>query len=172
MSKYQPLQQFLSLYDPTKNQAPLTFEKIEQLLGCPLPPSARENRRWWQNDPTSHVQAKAWLDAGWQAWKVNLAGKEILFSRKQSDQENRVSASVAPSIDDLYIDLRDLSVPAAKLLRDYISECEGDSSAAIRRALHEAAMARRGRLIDRIRANAPNVGSDSVDLIREDRDAR
>jgi len=74
-------------------------------------------------------------------------------------------------------DLRqeNLSLAAARLLKDYTVEAGGQASKAIARALHEAAIARRGRLIDQITANAPRVpvgAPDSAELVREDRDGR
>jgi hypothetical protein len=58
------------------------------------------------------------------------------------------------------------------MVSDYASENGGDVAAAISRAIEEAAGARRNKLIDSIRANAPIVSGDSTDMIRADRDAR
>jgi len=44
-------------------------ERIEELLGGPLPDAARRHRPWWAND-LSHVQATAWLAGGWKTGKV------------------------------------------------------------------------------------------------------
>jgi hypothetical protein len=72
----------------------------------------------------------------------------------------------------LTVRLNDLSSAARKLLDDYTAEASGDRAAAVRRALHEAAIARRARLIDAIPLTGVRSDIDSVDLIREDRDAR
>jgi hypothetical protein len=75
----------------------------------------------------------------------------------------------------LCVDAAILSPAASRLLRDYTGEMAGDEAAAVARAVHEAAIARRGRLIDHIVANAPRMPPDepdSVQLIREERDAR
>ena len=40
----------------------LTFEKLEQIIGRPLPPSARRHAPWWSR---TQSHARGWLDAGW-----------------------------------------------------------------------------------------------------------
>jgi hypothetical protein len=73
------------------------------------------------------------------------------------------------------MNLDQLTGAGRKLFRDYAEDMNGDTSAVIARAFHEAAIARRGRLIDDIVSNAPRMPAgepDSVQLIREDRDAR
>ena len=50
----------------------LTFAHVEQLLGRPLPPSARRHRHWWEND-RGHTHARAWLEAGWRSGPVGIA---------------------------------------------------------------------------------------------------
>ena len=162
MSKYEPLEKLLQGCADTSVR--LAFEDIEQVLGFKLPPSARRHRGWWANEEKSHVQARAWKNAGWRVWEVDLDDERVRFDRVIRDPAN-----VAQRVE---IDLQDLSYGAARLVKDYASEMGGDLSAAILRGLDEAAMARRGRLIDLIRANAPKVPGDSTDLIREDRDAR
>ncbi len=44
------------------------------------------------------------------------------------------------------------SVAGRRLIHDYAREMDGDVADAVSRAVHEAAIARRGRLIDRITA--------------------
>lgn len=169
MSKYEPLQRFLR--DRPEGQVPLSFEKIEAILGFSLPRSARRYAPWWSNVGGTHVQANAWLSAGWRTSSVDVPGGKVVFV-KDHDREPPESILPADLARGLGIELRDLSLAAKKLLADYTAEAAGDIAAAVARALHEAAIARRGRLIDRAVANAPRVSDDSVDLIREDRDAR
>ncbi len=60
--KYEPLGEFLARQ--RVREVTLTPATIEQILGAPLPPSARL-RAWWLNDP-HHSWARAWLEAGWR----------------------------------------------------------------------------------------------------------
>ncbi len=45
----------------------LQFKTIERLIGRPLPASARKYSAWWGNNRVCHVQAAAWMDAGFKA---------------------------------------------------------------------------------------------------------
>jgi hypothetical protein len=178
MSKYAPLGRFLR--DSFENEVPLTFAKIEAVLGFSLPRSARTYPAWWANESKGHVQSRAWLDEGWQAWEVKLPQEKVLFRRRNAVVENSSRGDVKEVASATFVvstDLRqeNLSLAAARLLKDYTVEAGGQASKAIARALHEAAIARRGRLIDQITANAPRVpvgAPDSVELVREDRDGR
>jgi hypothetical protein len=58
----------------------LSFQEIEAIIGAELPASAHQHRAWWANDAKGHVQAKAWLNAGWKA-SVNLSEKQVYFTR-------------------------------------------------------------------------------------------
>jgi hypothetical protein len=166
MSKYRPLRHYLE--SRKADQAPMTFAEVEEVLGFPLPDSARAGPSWWSNNTGSHVGVSAWRDAGWKASRVDVGGEKVVFVREK--------APVSITDDNAILLHRgDLSAAAARLLGDYIAEMNGDTRAALARAVHEAAIARRGRLIDRVVANAPRVPPgepDSVQLIREDRDAR
>lgn len=66
MTKYNPLMQFLMKQPSQKRQLDLTLSQIEAIIGDSLPDSARKYAAWWAND-TTHVQAKAWLEAEWRA---------------------------------------------------------------------------------------------------------
>ena len=77
--------------------------------------------------------------------------------------------AVAPSI---RLTLADLTPAGRRLLKTYELEAGGNISAAVARAIHEAAVARRARLIDAIPLSGARGDVDSVDLIREDRDGR
>jgi hypothetical protein len=170
MSKYEPLQQFL--LERSEGQIPLSFEEIEAILGFELPDSARRYAPWWSNVGGTHVQASAWLAAGWRTSNVDVPGGRVVFVRDRNMRSPTSPGSGPNKGAGDAVELRNLSVAAAKLLADYTSEAAGDRSAAVARALHEAAIARRARHIDRAIANAPHVDIDSTDLIREDRDAR
>ena len=79
MSKYDPLTRHLSAHD--QPQVAMRFDELEQLLGFPLPPSARKHRGWWSNNPQNSVMTKAWLSAGYQSRDVDLAEGRLLFER-------------------------------------------------------------------------------------------
>ncbi len=74
--KYQKLGEYLQRL--TGNQVRLSFTEIEDILGFNLPASAYKHRPWWGNG--GHVQANAWLNAGWRVDPVVL-GQNIGFVR-------------------------------------------------------------------------------------------
>ncbi|MBA3811921.1 MAG: hypothetical protein H0X27_09855 [Caulobacteraceae bacterium] len=170
MSKYEPLKQWLRRRP--ESEVPLSFAEVEALLGFALPHSARRHAPWWANEARgSHVQAGAWLGAGWRTSRVNIGGEKLVFVRVGGEPSVPEPEGGSPGAS-LMVDLDGLSEAGRRLIDDYASETGGDMAAAVFRAVHEAAIARRGRLIDQITANAPRVTGNSVDLIREDRDAR
>ena len=60
----------------------LSFAVLDGLLPGGLPPSARRHRVWWQNNPPkSHVQARAWHDAGYVVEDVGLPNGPVTFRR-------------------------------------------------------------------------------------------
>jgi len=79
MAKYDRLGRFLVAAGAGKQT--LTFGRIDQLVGG-LPASARQHRAWWGNEVDGrHVQAGAWIGAGWNA-EVDLAAGIVTFSRR------------------------------------------------------------------------------------------
>lgn len=164
LSKYDPLQRYLK--QGQTEETPMTFAEVERVLGFSLPDSAKA-RSWWSNNPGSHVGVPAWRDAGFRVSRVDVGNGKVVFVREATKPAIQSSSN-----DTLTLRLDDLSFAARKLLNDYAVESSGDKGAAVRRALHEAAIARRGRLIDAIPLTGVKSDIDSVDLIREDRDAR
>lgn len=81
-NKYYPLYQHLT--NQEQRTVTLTFDEIESILGRTgaLPPSSKEHRAWWANTD-SHVQAKAWLAAGWRITHIDLDGhpKSVTLQR-------------------------------------------------------------------------------------------
>jgi hypothetical protein len=72
------------LLDRYADRLVLTFAQIEDLLGFPLPASARQDRTWWGvNDPavlpSPHVAS--WTLAGRTA-TINLPARIVLFERQ------------------------------------------------------------------------------------------
>lgn len=84
MGKYEPLSTHLES-SSTGEWSP-TFEQVEQILGFPLPPSARKSREWWSNQTgAGHSQARGWQNAGWQVLKVDLTKEKVTFRRRAPD---------------------------------------------------------------------------------------
>lgn len=75
MGKYEPLRMFLA---GQTADVELTFARISRLVGG-LPPSSSRHRAWWAND-ASHVQARAWLQAGRRVAAVDLGARRVRFS--------------------------------------------------------------------------------------------
>jgi hypothetical protein len=80
--KYESLNAHLR--DASAEIVPLSFTDIEHLIGAKLPPSARKHSAWWSNNPTGHVNAQAWLGAGYRAESVDLQGEKLVFRREQT----------------------------------------------------------------------------------------
>ncbi|GEM_PF-622032 len=74
--RYRLLSAYLSAQEG--DELTLSFARIEEILGHPLPPSALKYVAWWSNG--SQTQAMAWLSAGWRVKSVRL-GESILFRR-------------------------------------------------------------------------------------------
>lgn len=78
MATYSPLAELLQRRSGPSVE--LSFATIAEAVGG-LPDSARRHRAWWANDP-SHVQARAWLDAGWQVNDVRPDQGRVRFRRR------------------------------------------------------------------------------------------
>jgi len=76
-TKYHPL--FEHLLFSGRGHSVMTFNEIEEILGKPLPPSARQREEWWSNSPSGHSQARAWMRASYKTSKVDLAGEKVEF---------------------------------------------------------------------------------------------
>ena len=77
MSKYDPLMHHLK--GSHGKLVELTFHDVEEVLGFPLPASARRHAAWWSNSGGTHVQSAAWQSAGYRTEDVNLAQETIRF---------------------------------------------------------------------------------------------
>lgn len=78
MSKYAPLTAHLAALDAA--EAPMTFAEIEAVTGHALPASKRYPA-WWSNNPSNNVMTRAWLAAGYQTERVDIAGERLVFRR-------------------------------------------------------------------------------------------
>jgi len=79
MSKYDALGNYLKRQG--RERVPMTFAEVEKIIGAKLPASAREHRPWWGNNASNHVNAKAWLDAGFESEQVDMRGRKLVFRR-------------------------------------------------------------------------------------------
>lgn len=76
--KYRALWAWLA--GQSKDRIEMTFSKIEDVLGFPLPASCRDHPAHWHSYEGSAV-ARAILDAGWRARRVNLANETLVLER-------------------------------------------------------------------------------------------
>jgi hypothetical protein len=79
MGKYDPLRDYLR--QQSAAEFTLSFREIEKILVDALPTSAFRPQ-WWANEVsanTSHVQRRAWRDAGYHAYLH--AGRKVRFKR-------------------------------------------------------------------------------------------
>jgi len=81
VSKYSALKRWLSGVPLTTFTTWINFDKVEYLIGEPLPPSAFSYRSWWANASESHSQSRLWQDAGWETDIVDLEKKRVRFRR-------------------------------------------------------------------------------------------
>ncbi|MDE0332699.1 MAG: hypothetical protein OXL41_12590 [Nitrospinae bacterium] len=79
MSKYAPLTTHLR--NSGRVSVPLSFDKVERIVGAKLPPSAFKHRAWWSNNPTNSVITHAWLEAGYKTANVDMAGRKLVFQK-------------------------------------------------------------------------------------------
>ncbi len=85
MKKYAPLYQYL--VTSGKESVKIRFRALEDILGFPLPGSARAYRAWWSNDKT-HVQAEdGWLACGWRVTQVNLEDTAVTFTKQNTSTQ-------------------------------------------------------------------------------------
>lgn len=61
----------------------MEFDDIAGLVGG-LPPSASRYLEWWSNHDGRHVQAHAWLAAGWRVDHVDLRQRRVKFRKTSS----------------------------------------------------------------------------------------
>lgn len=81
MSKYEPLRIYLT--GQAEREVSCSFSQIEAIIGDRLPRSAHVYPEWWANEKnpdTSHVQCRAWRDAGYSA-SPDLEGQQVAFTK-------------------------------------------------------------------------------------------
>lgn len=60
----------------------VSFNDIAALVPGGLPASAFSHATWWSNSD-SHVEASAWLEAGWRTERVDLGRRSVTFVRAE-----------------------------------------------------------------------------------------
>ncbi len=78
-ARYAPITEFLS--GVSGDAVEVSFEEIEEVLGEPLPLSARKHRSFWANSPRP-TQARSWLSAGWEVTGLDWDQQRLTFRRK------------------------------------------------------------------------------------------
>lgn len=76
--KYQGLWEWLRAQD--RDEIRLSFAEVEQILGMPLPPSARNHLPHWYGYEGTAL-GRAIRDADWRATQVNLTDERVVFVR-------------------------------------------------------------------------------------------
>lgn len=79
MSKYDALGGYLKRQG--RDRVTMTFAEIEKVIGAKLPASAHKHRPWWGNNSKNHVNAKVWLDAGFESEQVDMPARKLVFRR-------------------------------------------------------------------------------------------
>lgn len=83
MSKYRNLARFFEAQP--SDFLRMTFDEVEKEAGFKLPASARLHQAWWANDRARHVQARAWLAAGFESEQVDMKAQMLVFKRVKTE---------------------------------------------------------------------------------------
>ncbi len=79
--KYEPLKRYLQAAD--RAEAGSADPMICSISSKPSETSARKHAAWWSNSPAGHVNAQAWLEAGYASQKVDLQTGRLVFKRRR-----------------------------------------------------------------------------------------
>lgn len=98
MGKYETLGRHLQ--NLTKDQVEYNFKNIQDIIGFPLPESARLYRPWWSNDKT-HVQARdGWIKFGWLVDTIDFSKEIVRFYKNINyQQKNNINNQEKSSSD-------------------------------------------------------------------------
>lgn len=77
MSKYKPLSDHLAQAKADRWTA--SFAELEEVLGFPLPKSARDQNAWWLGGEKPHHSA--WTEPGWRVLDLDRAAQTVVFGR-------------------------------------------------------------------------------------------
>lgn len=78
VGKYRALWRWLQ--DQSSDEVAMSFADVEDVLGMPLPPSARNHLPHWYGYEGTAL-GRAIRDAGWRASGVNLTAERVTFVR-------------------------------------------------------------------------------------------
>ncbi len=175
MGRYQPLGQYLG--EHKGQDCTLPFHRIEELLGASLPPSARNPRNcaaWWANDET-HPQAQSWMRAGWKTdGRPDIKTEQVRFVRT-GHGNNRPHRVPAAGGSRAQVIVRNLDAAVVMALKQQAKRNGVSLEQELRTLLTRASRPNRSTLLaeaDRIRALTAGPLTDSVSLLRADRDTR
>lgn len=76
--KYVPLSRYLSRNG--QGTIELTFGEIEDILGFPLPSSARKYNAWWHEEKTPRAHKVAWIEAGYYVKDYSIKKEKVVFT--------------------------------------------------------------------------------------------
>ena len=80
--KYTPLENYLHDLPESQREVSLGFQQIERILKGKLPPSAYEDRRWWDHETEgNHINQRAWANAGWKIESLDVNKKRVKLIR-------------------------------------------------------------------------------------------
>jgi CBS domain-containing protein len=79
--KYARLGQHLSQIPRGQERISVTFSEVEEIIGSPLPATAREHRSWWANNAATHPHSEQWLKASWRVVSINMGLQRVIFAR-------------------------------------------------------------------------------------------
>jgi hypothetical protein len=83
--KYTPLENYLRDLPASQREITLGFEQIERILNTKLPPSAYEDRRWWDHETEgNHVSKRSWVNAGWKIESLDVSKQRVKLVRAGS----------------------------------------------------------------------------------------
>lgn len=136
--KYGKLRAFLAASGAER--IALSFKDVASVAEVTLPASAYRRAQWWQNDSVHHVQAQAWLGAGYRTEAVNLAKQSVEFVRVRSagpgvremaeeyQQEPRTPVKMHPAYGAMKgtFTIRDWDVTKPALDEDELAEWEAN----------------------------------------------
>ncbi len=105
--KYSALSQHLAGIDASSVE--LDFEQVEEIIGAPLPLSAKRHQAWWANEKSgTHTWAHLWRAAGWLRDKVDLQ-RHIVSFRRSDEQIEAVLKELRPRTQETIFDLLQLA---------------------------------------------------------------
>ncbi len=80
LTKYGGLGSYLKFRGSFTDTVKLNFARIDGIIADNLPMEAYKTEGWWDNVDT-RMQARAWLEAGWETVEVNLKDGFVVFKK-------------------------------------------------------------------------------------------